>query len=59
MALAKGIRSFSSCPIAVEFAPPTDLRKLKEMKDSGINADIMKLEIADADLSKKICPGKS
>ena len=59
MALAKGIRSFSSCPIAVEFAPPTDLRKLKEMKDSGIDAAIMNHEIADADLRKKICPGKS
>lgn len=58
-ALTKGIRQFSACPIAVEFAPPADLNKLKEMKASGINAAIMNLEIASPALRQKICPGKS
>ena len=58
-AVAKGIRSFSACPIAVEFAPPADLKKLEEMKKSGIQAVIMNLEIADPVLREKICPGKS
>ncbi len=57
--LAKSVRKFSDCSIAVEFAPPADLSKLQKMKDSGINVAIMNLEIASPELRKKICPGKS
>ena len=57
--VVKGIREFSSCPIAIEFAPPMDLNKLNELKQAGANAVIMNLEIADTSLRKIICPGKS
>ncbi len=59
ISVAKGIREFSSCPIAIEFAPPTDLTKLEALKAAGVNAVIMNLEIADTALRRKICPGKS
>ncbi len=57
--VVNGIREFSSCPIAIEFAPPMDLSKLQQLKDAGANAVIMNLEIVDSDLRKNICPGKS
>ena len=59
ISVVKGIREFSSCPIAIEFAPPSDLTKLEDLKQAGANAVIMNLEIADSSLRKKICPGKS
>lgn len=57
--LAKKIRTFSDCPIAVEFAPPKDLGLLTELKESGVSAAIMNIEIVDPELRRKICPGKS
>ena len=57
--LAQNIRSFSACKITVEFAPPSDLSLLEEMKEAGIGAAIMNLEIADPRLRAEICPGKS
>ncbi|MBR6765237.1 MAG: hypothetical protein IKM06_02005 [Clostridia bacterium] len=57
--VTKGIRKFSSCPIAIEFAPPRDLTRLEKLKEAGANAVIMNLEIADTELRSKICPGKS
>ncbi len=57
--LAEKIRAFSNCPIAVELAPPTDLGLLQKLRDSGLNVVIMNLEVADEELRKKICPGKS
>ena len=57
--LARRIREFSDCFITVEFAPPSDLGLLREMKDAGIGAAIMNLEIADPEERKRICPGKS
>lgn len=57
--LAKGIREFSNCPIAVEFAPPSDLSLLEKLKESGVTVAIMNIEIVAEELRKKICPGKS
>ncbi len=57
--LARKIRAFSDVSITVEFAPPSDLRLLGEMKEAGINVAIMNLEVADPELRKRICPGKS
>lgn len=57
--LAKGIREFSDIDITVEFAPPSNLGLLQEMKDVGIGVVIMNLEIADKERRKAICPGKS
>ena len=57
--LARKIRAFSGVSITAEFAPPSDLGLLREMKEAGINVAIMNLEVADPELRKKICPGKS
>lgn len=57
--LVKKIRKFSDAKIAIEFAPPSDLNKLFEMKEAGVDVAIMNLEIANDELRKKICPGKS
>ena len=57
--LAKKIRAFSDVSITVEFAPPSDLGILREMKEAGINVVIMNLAIADVARRKQICPGKS
>lgn len=57
--LTREIRKFSQCKIAIEFAPPSDFELLRELKQAGADAVIMNLEIADPELRKKICPGKS
>ena len=57
--LARKIREFSGVSITVEFAPPSDLGLLREMKDAGINVAIMNLEVADPERRRVICPGKS
>ncbi|MDD4125288.1 MAG: hypothetical protein PHW77_06170 [Eubacteriales bacterium] len=57
--LIKKIRAFSDSPIAVELAPPSDLTLLDRLKESGLDVIIMNLEVADEELRKKICPGKS
>jgi len=57
--LARKIREFSNVDITVEFAPPSDLTLLQEMKDAGIGVAIMNLEIAEPQRRKQICPGKS
>ncbi len=57
--LVRKIREFSLCKIAVEFAPPEDLTKIKNLKQAGASAAIMNLEIADDALRREICPGKS
>jgi hypothetical protein len=57
--ISRKIREFSSCPIAVEFAPPSDLSILEKMKSAGINVAIMNIEIVGEKLRKEICPGKS
>lgn len=57
--LVKKIRAFSPAKIAIEFAPPSDLQKIVKMKEAGVDVAIMNLEVANDDLRKKICPGKS
>lgn len=57
--IIKGIRTFTNTPISVELAPPSDLNLLKELHDAGASSLIMNLEIADINLRKEICPGKS
>ena len=57
--LAKKIREFSNCPIAIEFAPPADLSLIDKLKESGATVAIMNIEIVNSDLRRKICPGKS
>ncbi len=57
--LAKEIRTFSDCPIAIEFAPPSDLSLLEKLKKCGASVAIMNIEIVDENLRKTICPGKS
>lgn len=57
--LCSKIRRFSDCPIAVEFAPPSDLSLIEKLKKSGASVAIMNIEVVDNELRKKICPGKS
>ena len=57
--LCSKIREFSNCPIAVEFAPPSDLSLIEKLKQSGATVAIMNIEIVDKNLRKQICPGKS
>ncbi len=57
--LARKIRAFSMVSITVEFAPPSDLGFLREMKEAGINVAIMNLEVANEARRREICPGKS
>ncbi len=45
--------------ISVETAPPNELHYLSRLKDSGATAIIMNLEIADDNLRRQLCPGKS
>ena len=45
--------------ISVETAPPNELFYIDELKKSGATAIIINLEIADENLRKDICPGKS
>ena len=59
ISLVKKLREFTSCPITIELAPPSDTGKLKELKDAGCTAVIMNIEIASKSLREKICPGKS
>jgi len=57
--VVRRIREFSKCPIAVELAPPDDLSLLDSLREAGLDAVIMNLEIADENLRKRVCPGKS
>lgn len=54
-----GIRTFTQTPISVELAPPAELSRLEALHSAGASSLIMNLEIADPELRKKICPGKS
>ncbi|MFA6730601.1 MAG: radical SAM protein [Eubacteriales bacterium] len=59
ISLVTKIRAFSDTPIAIELAPPSDLSLIDDLKNAGLNAIIMNLEIADESLRAKVCPGKS
>ena len=45
--------------ISVETAPPNELIYIDKLQQSGATAIIMNLEIANEELRKKLCPGKS
>lgn len=57
--LTEKLRAFYRGSISVEFAPPSDLGRLDEMKRAGVTNVIMNLEVADPALRARICPGKS
>ena len=57
--LCRKIRKFSNCPIAVEFAPPSDLSLIDKLCEAGATVAIMNIEIVDKNLRKEIIPGKS
>lgn len=57
--IVRGIRTFTSTPISVEMAPPTDLARIKVLHEAGVSSLIMNLEIANPQLRRQICPGKS
>ncbi len=57
--LTARIRAFSSCPITVELAPPQDLSLLTSLRKAGATACIMNLEVANEELRRTVCHGKS
>ena len=57
--ICSGVQKDNSAYISVETAPPSDLRYIDELKESGATAIIMNLEIADDELRKQLCPGKA
>lgn len=56
--ICRGIRKFTSNAISLELAPPS-LEKIAMLKEAGADSLIMNLEIANNDLRREICPGKS
>lgn len=57
--IIKGVRTFTEVPISVEMAPPSEISLIAQLKEAGASSLIMNLEIADENLRKQICPGKS
>lgn len=57
--ICEGARAVGAKYISVETAPPKALDKIDHLKACGATAIIMNLEIADDNLRKEICPGKS
>lgn len=57
--LVHGIRSFTSTPISIELAPPSNIDLIAQLKSAGASSLIMNLEVANPELRKEICPGKS
>lgn len=57
--IIKGVRTFTDTPISVELAPPSDLSLIGKLHEAGASSLIMNLEVADPELRKEICPGKS
>lgn len=57
--IVKGVRTFTSTPISIELAPPADLDLIDQLKEAGSSSLIMNLEVANPQLRKEICPGKS
>lgn len=54
-----GVRKFTNTPISVELAPPSNLDLIAELKAAGASSLIMNLEVANPQLRREICPGKS
>lgn len=57
--ICKEAKKYNAEYISVETAPPSDLRYIDELKESGATAIIMNLEVADDTLRKQLCPGKA
>lgn len=57
--IVRGVREFSNTPISLELAPPSDVELIAELKRAGASSLIMNLEVANDELRKTICPGKS
>ena len=57
--LVRGIRTFTQTPISLELAPPSDLSLITKLKEAGASSLIMNLEVANSELRKEVCPGKS
>lgn len=57
--ICENARAYGANYISVETAPPNELHYLGHLKDSGATAIIMNLEIADDNLRRQLCPGKS
>lgn len=57
--ICENIRQYGAKYISVETAPPSDLSYINKLYNSGATAIIMNLEVADDNLRKKMCPGKS
>ena len=57
--IIKGVRTFTNTPISVELAPPSNLNLIAELKNAGASSLIMNLEVANPELRREICPGKS
>lgn len=57
--IIRGVRGFTDKPISVEMAPPSDMSLISRLKEAGASSLIVNLEVADENLRKQICPGKS
>lgn len=57
--ICEAARKYGAEYISVETAPPSDLSYISDLKQSGATAIIMNLEVADDNLRKQLCPGKS
>lgn len=57
--VCESARKYNAEYISVETAPPNDLFYIEKLKESGATAIIMNLEVADDNLRKILCPGKS
>lgn len=52
-------KKFKTVHISVECAPPTSIKKLFQLYQSGATALVMNLEIYNNAIRRNICPGKS
>lgn len=57
--IVKGMREFTSAPVSIELAPPSDLSLITQLRNAGASSLIMNLEVANPNLRREICPGKS
>jgi len=57
--IAQEVTSRTSMPISVELAPPQDNSFLELLREAGVTAVIMNMEMWDPDLRAIYCPGKS
>lgn len=57
--VCENARKYGAEYISVETAPPSELSYISKLKYSGATAIIMNLEVADDNLRKLLCPGKS